>query len=98
MPNKSLALRPGMHAYATFSLGAKSGVLVPDVAIQRQIGTADSFVYVIENGVAKRRLVKKGKIYDGDQVDILSGVEAGEEVVVTAFSRIQNGTLLSVEN
>ncbi len=97
VPNKSLALRPGMHAYSTFSLGSKAGILVPDVAVQRQIGTADSYVYVIENGVAKRRLVKKGKTYNGDQIDILSGVEVGDEVVITAFSRIDDGTEVTVE-
>ncbi len=96
VPNKSLKLRPGMHATAIFTLGSKSGVLIPDVAIQKQIGTADSFIYVVKNGVAERRTVIKGKGY-GSQVDILSGVEAGEEVVITAFSRISNGTKLTIE-
>ncbi len=96
VPNKSAKLRPGMHATAIFNLGTKDGVLVPDVAIQKQIGTAESFVYVIENGVAQRRTVVKGKGY-GSQVDILSGVKPGDKVVTTAFSRISNGTALTIE-
>ena len=59
-------------------MGEKEGVMVPDVAVQKQVGTAERFVYVIEgDSVADRRRVEVGRQV-GDRVDILSGVGAGE--------------------
>lgn len=93
VPNKDLILRPGMHARSTFNMGSRSALMVTDVAIQKQFGSAENFVYVVENGVAKRRSVKKGRQV-GDMVEITSGLKAGDKLVVTAFSRISDGTEL----
>ena len=30
-------LRPGMYARTTFDMGSKEGVMVPDVAVQKQV-------------------------------------------------------------
>ncbi len=48
VPNAKRTLRPGMYARTTFDMGQKEGVMVPDVAVQKQVGTAERFVYVIE--------------------------------------------------
>ncbi len=96
LPNASERLRPGMFARAEFAMRSKDGILVPDVAVQKQIGTDDRFIYVNNNGKAERRGVTLGRLV-GSQYDILSGVEAGEEVVTTAFSRISNGTAIEIK-
>ncbi len=96
LPNSSERLRPGMFARATFAMRSKDGVMVPDVAVQKQIGTDDRFVYVNNNGVAERRGVNVGRLV-GDRYDILSGVEAGEQVITTAFSRISNGKAIEIK-
>ncbi len=96
VPNSSERLRPGMFARTTFAMSQKDGILVPDVAVQKQIGTDDRYVYVNNNGVAERRLVEIGRLV-GSQYDIISGVEVGDEVVTTAFSRIGNGTKIEVK-
>ncbi len=96
LPNSSERLRPGMFARATFSMRSKDGIMVPDIAVQKQIGTDDRFVYVNNNGVAERRGVNVGRLV-GDKYDILSGVEAGEQVITTAFSRISNGKAIEIK-
>ncbi len=96
LPNSSMALRPGMYGRATFDMGSKAAIMVPDVAIQKQFGSAENYVYIVEDGVAVRRAVKRGRQVD-DKVDILSGVEVGDDVLVTAFSRISDGTLIEVQ-
>ncbi len=96
VPNASERLRPGMFARTTFAMRSKDGIMIPDIAVQKQLGTDDRFVYVNKGGVAERRAVTIGRLVDS-QYDILSGLEAGEEVLTTAFSRISHGTAIQVQ-
>lgn len=97
VPNNYGTLRPGMYARTHFDMGRKEGVLVPDVAVQKQVGSAERYLYVIRDGVAERRSVKVGRQI-GSEVDILSGVEPGEEVAVTALSKLGDGVEVEVKN
>ncbi|MFI3328428.1 MAG: efflux RND transporter periplasmic adaptor subunit [Rikenellaceae bacterium] len=97
VPNASLKLRPGMYGRSTFNMGTKRGIMVPDVAVQKQFGSAENFVYVVEDEMAIRRRVEVGRKV-GSQVDILSGVAVGEEVLVTAFSRLSDGAYVEIKN
>ncbi len=96
VPNATERLRPGMFARTKFSMSSKEAILIPDVAVQKQLGTDDRFVYINKNGVAERRKVSIGRLV-GSQYDILSGIEVGDEVVTTAFSRISNGTAIQIQ-
>ncbi len=96
VPNSSERLRPGMFGRTKFSMMSKDAITIPDIAVQKQTGTDDRFVYVNKNGVAERRGVTIGRLV-GAKYDILSGVEAGEEVITTAFSRISNGTKIQIQ-
>lgn len=96
VPNADRRLRPGMFARTTFDMGKKQGVLVPDVAVQKQVGSAERYLYVIEDGRAARRSVKVGRQV-GSSVDILSGVEPGEQVAVTALSRLYDGAPVEIK-
>ena len=97
VPNARRKLRPGMYARTIFNMGHKEGVMVPDVAVQKQVGTAERFVYVIEvDSVARRRRVDVGRQV-GDRVDILSGIEAGEPVAVTALSKLFDGAKVDIK-
>lgn len=95
VPNAKEILRPGMFARTEFNMGVRESLVVPDVAVQKQMGVNDRYVYVIKNGVAERRVVEVGRQV-GSRVEILSGVAAGEEVAVTALSKIKNGTAVKV--
>lgn len=95
VPNGKEVLRPGMFARTEFNMGNRESIVVPDVAIQKQMGVNDRYVYVIKNGVAERRVVSVGRQV-GDKVEILAGVEAGESVAVTSLSKIKNGSAVEV--
>ena len=98
LPNAGGKMRPGMYARTIFDMGEKPGIMVPDVAVQKQVGTADRYLYVIKGDtVAERRRVEVGRQV-GDKVDILSGVAAGEEVAVTALSKLYDGAPTQVRN
>ena len=97
VPNAKRTLRPGMYARTTFDMGSKQGVMVPDVAIQKQVGSAERYLYVIVgDSVAARRSVEVGRQIGGS-VDILRGVEPGEQVAVTALSKLFDGTKVEVK-
>ena len=97
VPNAKRTLRPGMYARTTFDMGSKEGVMVPDVAVQKQVGSAERYLYVIVgDSVAERRSVKVGRQV-GDRVDILSGVEAGEPVAVAALSKLFDGAKVDIK-
>lgn len=96
VPNHYATLRPGMFARSTFDMGQKEGIMVPDVAVQKQVGSAERYVYVIKNGKAERRTVNVGRQV-GNYVDILSGVSAGEEVAVTALTKLYDGAPVDVK-
>ncbi len=95
VPNVQEKLRPGMFARTFFDMGKREAVMVPDVAVQKQLGSAERYVYVIREGVAERRRVEVGRQL-GQMVEILSGVEAGEQVAITALSRLENGTQVEI--
>lgn len=96
VPNEAGTLRPGMYARTTFDMGSKPGVMVPDVAIQKQVGSAERYLYVIVGDtLAERRTVEPGR-QTGDRVDILRGVAAGEQVAVTALSKLYDGAPVEI--
>ena len=97
IPNSKERLRPGMYARATFNMGSRQGVLVDDVAVQKQAGSSERFVYVIKDGVAEFRLIRDGRRV-GNKVDIIEGLEPGEQVAITSFVRLTNDAKVEIIN
>ena len=85
--NPGNKVRPGMFARSTFNLGTVNRVLVPDVAVQKQLGSGDHFVYVYKNGKVYYSKVETGRII-GDKIEIKSGVENGAMVVVAGLAKL----------
>jgi RND family efflux transporter MFP subunit len=72
-------LVPGLYGTLSFDTKASEVIVVPSSAVNT-VGQLES-VRVLDNGQVKTRHVKTGRKLD-DKVEILSGVTAGEEVVV----------------
>ena len=94
-PREHLRLRPGMYARTTFVMGERQSVMVDDIAVQKQSGSSERFVYVVKDGVAEYRFVKDGRRL-GNKVEILDGLKVGEEVVITSFARLMDGRQVEV--
>jgi len=77
-------------------MGDKEGIMVPDVAVLKQVGSSERYLYVVKDGKAERRSVKVGRQI-GSDVDILSGVADGEQIAVTALSRLADGVEVEVK-
>jgi len=82
-------LRPNMTAIIKIADYSKSNAIsIPVKAIQRS--EEGDYVYVNNNGVAKRTVIKSGITYGG-VTEILSGLKAGEQVVTEGAADIEDG-------
>jgi RND family efflux transporter MFP subunit len=81
-------LRPGMYGRAQFARGMRRVVAVPASAVS-SFGQVQS-VMVVEEGIARTRLVTTGQ-HQGEWVEILSGLSAGERVVAPRPAGLADG-------
>lgn len=88
--NSNQKLRPGMFGRVEINLGRANKVIVSDKAIVKQSGTNNKYVYIEKGGVVTYRQVQLGRRLD-DKYEILTGVNVGENVVVTGQSRLLDG-------
>ena len=88
--NKDLKLRPGMYARVHLDFGTKEALTVPDKAIVRQAGSGARYVYVFSGGKAVYRTVELGQ-QQGDLYEVVSGLNAGDQVITSAPSNLKNG-------
>jgi len=84
-------LRSGMFGRAFFPLGSRKVVAVPASAIVER-GQLQS-VFVAEDGTARTRLVTTGQRAKGS-VEVLSGLNAGERIVVPVPAGLEDGARL----
>ena len=88
--NKDLKLRPGMYARVHLDFGTKEALTVPDKAIVRQAGSGARYVYIFSGGKAVYRAVELGQ-QQGDLYEVVSGLNAGDQVIISAPSNLKNG-------
>jgi len=95
--NSDMAIRPGMFARVELNFGTLDHVVVPDLAIIKQPGTNTRYVFIVENGQARRREVELGRLI-GVQYEVISGIKTGAQVVVAGQSRLLDQTLVKIDN
>lgn len=83
--NKDQKIRPGMFGRVKMVFETLERVIVPDLAVQRQQGTNDKIVFVVEDGKVIRKVVELGRRLD-TFYEITGGLSAGEEVVVAGHA------------
>ncbi len=95
--NSSNKLRPGMMCTATLAFGTENHVLVPDIAVLKQSGSSERYLFVIDpaTSTADRRTVEIGRII-GNSYEIISGVEDGEDVVIAGMQKLIEGDKVKV--
>ena len=93
--NKDQRLRPGMYARLSLDFGTRQALTISDKAIVRQAGSGIRYVYVLKEGKAVYREVELGELQDG-RYEALSGIEPGEQLIISAPSRLKNGTAVKL--
>jgi RND family efflux transporter MFP subunit len=82
------------RAPAADSAAPRARLLVPKAAV-RSAGGSD-IVFVVNEGRAERRAIKAGSA-DGERVEIVSGLTAGEQVVVEGPATMKDGDKVTVK-
>lgn len=96
LANKDQKVRPGMFARATLNFGTKENVVVPDLAIVKQAGSGDRYVYVYKDGKVSYNKVELGRRM-GAEYELISGVPNPSQVVIAGHTRLINGSEVEVE-
>ena len=105
LANPRAQLRPGMFVQAQVTLGASRPVVALPASAINYAPYGDSVFVVAEmknpqgqpyRGV-RQQVVKLGAAR-GDQIAVLSGLKAGEEVVTSGVFKLRNGAAVQVNN
>jgi len=98
IPNKDHTLRPGMYVTTTMGLGKATVITAPYSTVLKLIGANDRYIFVNDNGVAKRMTVQMGQRF-GDDVEIWGeGIEEGLELICKGESKLIDGIKINVVN
>lgn len=88
------SLRPGQFGRVSVPLQETSVLFVPQSAVQQR-GQLE-LVHVVKDGKAVLRLVKTGR-HAGDQVEVLSGIEDGDQVVIQSAGELKDGQPVTLQ-
>lgn len=86
-------LRSGQFARVTLAMQEAKTLTVPGDALVN-LGQMER-LFVVDDGKARLRLVRSGKRY-GDNIEILSGVNPGEQVVISGQQQLRDGQPITV--
>lgn len=93
--NENKPLRPGMFVNAGIIVQQKDSVLsVPSEIVLSQMG--GSFVFVAEGESARKRIVQTG-LEGEDRIEIVDGLEPGEQVVVKGVETLKDGSRIKLQ-
>lgn len=90
-------LRPGMFSRIAFELDKEEAILLPSMAVLKLQGSNDRYLFVEENGVARRVSVTVGRRYD-DNIEVFSDeLKPGSRVIVSGQARLLDGVPVEVK-
>ena len=91
--NDNFQIIPGQLMTVKIIYDEEKELGVPDSAVTIQGNT--SFVYIVEDNIAKKRNIEIGKRNFG-KVSVLSGLEKNEEVVIEGISKVRNNLKVKI--
>ena len=92
--NPELKLRPGMFVKADIVVTRKDSVIVvpKDVIIS---GTRGRTVFVVDRSAARERRIETG-IENVEQVEVVSGLNVNDQLVISGYETLRNGSRVNV--
>lgn len=94
--NRNDKVRTGMFARVGFNYGTAHSVVVPDRAVQKQVGSGVRYVWVYQGGEVELREVELGQRLE-DRYEVKGGLAAGSQVVIAGASRLQDGAKVQLK-
>jgi membrane fusion protein (multidrug efflux system) len=94
--NDKELLRPGMFSRVLMKVDEEMALVVPSVAVLKLQGSNERFVFVEEDGIARRITVQIGKRFD-DKIELLSDeLKVGSRLIVAGQARLIDGDRVQV--
>lgn len=87
------AVRTGSFARVRFRGATRQVLTVPSSALRRQGQVATAFT--VDGEFARLRYLQTG-VVDGDRIEVLAGIEAGERVVISPPAQLTDGARVTV--
>jgi len=95
LANNNRKVRPGMYGHAVVNFGDAQRILVPDMAVMKQAGSGDYYVYTYDSGKVTYSKVQLGRRL-GDKYEIISGINPGAQVVIAGQNALADGIEVEV--
>jgi RND family efflux transporter MFP subunit len=96
IPNAKEELRPGMYMSVNIDLDNIEAIIVPYQSVLKLQGANERYVFVNNDGYAKRVVVTMGKRFD-DKIEIISDeLKEGDELVVVGQAKLVDGVKLNI--
>ena len=94
--NNYATLRPGMFARVTVNFGVNNSIVIPDMAVVKQQGSGERFVYVLnpDNTVTYQKVVLGRRM--GSEYEVLEGLTDGAIIVTGGQIRLKDGVKVTV--
>ena len=96
VPNSQELLRPGMYVTTTLGLGKAKVIAVPYQSVEKLVGANDRYVFLVEDGRAKRVSVQLGQRFDQDIEIIAPEIVEGAEYVNVGQHKLVDGVKVNV--
>lgn len=96
VPNGKRLLRPGMYVTTKLTLGGADAIVVPYQSVEKLVGANNRYVFINDNGVAKRVDVELGQRFDQNVEIISDQIKPGVEMVTTGQNKLIDGTKINV--
>ena len=96
IPNGKNLLRPGMYVTTTIGLGKAKTIVAPYQAVEKLVGANDRYVFLNDNGRAKRVSVELGQRFDQNIEIISPEISDGVELVTTGQHKLVDGVKINV--
>ena len=99
IPNNGEKIRPGMYVRTHLAIGEVDAIVVPYQSVLKLTGSNDRYVFVNEEGTARRVAVTLGQRYD-DRIEVIpvenGAIKAGDQLVITGQARLVDGDKLEI--
>lgn len=103
IPNKAKNIKPNLTARLKINDYTNENALLISQSVISENAEGAQYVYVVENkddsgiGVVKRVIIETGKT-QGDNIEVLKGIENGTEIVKEGARSVRNGQSVEVIN
>lgn len=99
IPNNGEKIRPGMYVRTHLAIGEVDAIVVPYQSVLKLTGSNDRYVFVNDEGTARRVAVTLGQRYD-DRIEVIpveaGAIKAGDQLIITGQARLVDGDKLEI--